>query len=189
MSARPKTSDNEIVEAARQLLERKGPDGFSMKEIADLVGIKAPSLYKRFKDRAELLDRVEITLWGKLRTVVEAAVNVPDARQALRAYAHAGRTFAKTHPNGYSLMMSERARHSEEGHAARAAAFAPCLPAFIALAGENDALLAGRVLVPFVHGFIDMELSQAFRFGGEIDEAFEHGVDTIIKGLNARGLR
>ena len=47
----------------------------------------------------------------------------------------------------------------------------------------DRALAAARVLTPFLHGFVSMELSQAFRLGGGIDEAFETGLEAILSGL------
>ena len=38
-------------------------------------------------------------------------------------------------------------------------------------------------LTAWVHGFVSMELSQAFRLGGGIDAAFETGLDAILSGL------
>jgi hypothetical protein len=52
--------------------------------------------------------------------------------------------------------------------------------------GEENALAAARVLTPFLHGFVSMELSNAFRLGGGLDAAFENGVRTIIEGLKAK---
>jgi len=187
MPAQPKTSDDEIIEATLVLLESKGPGGFSMSDVAREVGIRAPSLYGRFTSRAELLDRVELALWRKLTEALGTAAIASDAArgpvETLKAQAHAYRRFAKANPNGYTLMYGPRARHWEDGAAARAAALAPCIPAFAALVGEAGALAAARVLTPFLHGFVSMELSQAFRLGGELDEAFKRGVDTIIDGL------
>jgi hypothetical protein len=60
---------------------------------------------------------------------------------------------------------------------------APSLPAFGALVGDKDALGAARVLTPFLHGFVSMEISRAFRMGGKLDAAFERGVASVIDGL------
>jgi AcrR family transcriptional regulator len=44
----------EIVAAARELLEAEGPDGLSMRRIAQRLGIKAPSIYKHLPDKQAL---------------------------------------------------------------------------------------------------------------------------------------
>jgi len=103
--------------------------------------------------------------------------------EGLAAQGRAYRAFAKANPNGYALMFDPRASQTAEGAAVRGAALAPCLPGFVALVGEDKALAAARVLTPFLHGFVSMELSQAFRLGGGIDAAFETGLDAILSGL------
>ena len=37
---------DEIVAVAESILEREGPDGLTMRRLADALGIRAPSLYK-----------------------------------------------------------------------------------------------------------------------------------------------
>ena len=91
MPAHPKTTDSQIVNAARRLVESQGRDGFSMNEVAAAVGIRAPSLYGRFKDRASLLAAVELELYAEL-TAVLGSVIVDEAPEAtLMAQAHAMR--------------------------------------------------------------------------------------------------
>ena len=58
MSARPKTSDAGIRAVARRLLEEGGSDNLSMQAVAEAVGVRAPSLYKRFSSKADLLRAV-----------------------------------------------------------------------------------------------------------------------------------
>ena len=183
MPAPPKTSDEEIVGAVRKLLETHGRDGFSMNDVARVVGVRAPSLYGRFTDRASLVNAVERALWSELgRKLARAAVGrTPVA--VLTAQARAYRAFAKANPEGYALLYRIDADPSEAGTAARAAAVAASLPAFAALVGERQALTAARVLTPFLHGFVSMEIADAFRLGGGVDAAFEHGVATILQGL------
>jgi hypothetical protein len=50
------------------------------------------------------------------------------------------------------------------------------------LVGPDDAFATARVLVPFLHGFISMQLANGFRLGPGLDEAFENGVTTILRG-------
>jgi AcrR family transcriptional regulator len=183
MPAAPKTTDAEIVRAARKLVEARGHDGFSMNDVAAAVGIRAPSLYGRFADRAALLAAVELEVLRALERAIERAPRSPDPADTLTAQARAYRAFAKAHPESYALIYGATAERTEEGTRARAAALAPTMHAFVSLVGERHALAAARTLVPFLHGFVSMELSGAFRLGGGLDEAFERGVATILRGL------
>jgi hypothetical protein len=101
----------------------------------------------------------------------------------LIAQAHALRRFAKSNPNCYSLLFDVRSVPTEEGAAARSAGLAPMMPSLAALAGEEDAFVAARVLIPYLHGFISMELADAFRLGGGVDAAFERGVSVVLRGV------
>jgi AcrR family transcriptional regulator len=44
----------EIVDVALELLEQEGPDGLSMRRLADRLGIRAPSIYKHLPDKRAL---------------------------------------------------------------------------------------------------------------------------------------
>jgi AcrR family transcriptional regulator len=183
MPAPPKTSDSAILAAARKLVRQHGRDGFSLGDVAAAVGIRAPSLYGRFADRAALIAAVELSLWHELGAALARAPHKSEPRAALTELARAYRTFAQANPHEYALMFDARAERSTESTAARASSMAPALPAFVALVGKESALAAARVLTPFLHGFVAMELAGAFRLGDGIEEAFEHGVTTILAGL------
>jgi AcrR family transcriptional regulator len=182
MPAPSKTSDAEIIAAAIALLERRGPE-LSMTELAGAVGIRTPSLYGRFADRATLLTAVERVQWQTLERRMRAEATDRDPLTVLTRQARAYRAFAKANPAAYALMFRLDADRAPAGTAARAAAVAPSLPAFAALVGPDDALTAARVLTPFLHGFVSMEIAGAFRLGGGLDTAFEQGVATILRGL------
>jgi AcrR family transcriptional regulator len=44
----------EIVDTARELLEREGPEGLTMRRLAEAMGIRAPSLYKHVESKEHL---------------------------------------------------------------------------------------------------------------------------------------
>lgn len=183
MPAHPKTTDAQIVQAARHLVECAGLDGFSMNDVAESVGIRAPSLYGRFKDRASLLGAVELQVCAELAGLLGKSIIANDPEATLMAQAQAVRRFAKRNPNSYSLLFDIRSVPTKEGASARAAALAPLIPSLAALVGKEHAFAAARVLVPFLHGFISMELANAFRLGKGVNAAFENGVSTILGGL------
>ncbi|MBQ6218084.1 MAG: helix-turn-helix transcriptional regulator, partial [Erysipelotrichaceae bacterium] len=47
-----------ILNEALSLFAEKGYDGTSVEQIAALVGIKAPSLYKHFKGKEDILNSI-----------------------------------------------------------------------------------------------------------------------------------
>src|SRR5215211_2205657 len=110
----------EIVAAAREILEREGPDGLTMRRLGEAVGIRPPSLYKHFPDKAA----VEIALiengFEEIAERFEAAV---EGSGSLAALAVAYREFARAHPHLYRLMTTgplprERLRPGIEERAA-----------------------------------------------------------------------
>ena len=50
------TTKERILEEALGLFSQNGYDGTSMEQIAELVGIKAPSLYKHFKGKGDIFN-------------------------------------------------------------------------------------------------------------------------------------
>ena len=50
-----RTTLPEIVAAGRELLEKGGAAGLTMQAVAERVGVRAPSLYKRVRDRDALV--------------------------------------------------------------------------------------------------------------------------------------
>lgn len=187
MPAQPKTSDQEIVRAARKLVLRHGGEALSMKDVAAAVGVQAPSLYKRFPDRAALLDAVAETGLAELRDALAGADDAPTVRLALERMAHAYRDFAHRVPHIYSLLFAHRPG-TQPLPSARATA-GPVLARLVTWVGEHEALSAARLLTAFLHGFIAMELATAFRLGGDLDQSFGYALGTILDALAAKANR
>lgn len=186
MPAPAKVSDAEIVTAARRIIERDGVAALSMQAVAAVVGVRAPSLYKRFADRAALVGAVQQQLFGELGARLELAAARPGAILALQAMGDAYRAFARARPHLYALMFAVESPHDAAGDAARRAAAQPILSRLVDLVGPARALPSARVLTAFVHGFVSMELQGAFRLGGDVDEAFALGLELLLSSL-ARG--
>lgn len=54
-----------LIEATRQLVEEKGPDGFSVSDACRLAGVSSAAPYKHFKDKDDML--VAMVLEGMVR--------------------------------------------------------------------------------------------------------------------------
>ena len=169
-----RTSLVEIVDAGRRILEAGGPAKLTMQAVADRVGVRAPSLYKRVRDRDALLTLVAEASADDLADRLEAT------NGSLSDLARTYRDFANRHPEGFRLMFAV------DGAApAMARASIPLMRSTSELVGADDALDAARLLTAWATGFVNMELSGSFRFDGDVDRAFEYGLERLLAGLRS----
>ncbi|MFF3666062.1 TetR/AcrR family transcriptional regulator [Microtetraspora malaysiensis] len=167
-----KTSFSRIVAAGRDLLEAGGQQGLTMQNVAERVGVRAPSLYKHVGNRAALLAAVAEA------TVDDLVARLESTDGSIEGLARGYRQFAQAWPEGFRLMFSAGAPPE-----ALARVAAPVLHASRQLVGERDALEAARLVTAWAAGFIKMELAGAFRLGGDVDRAFEYGLVGIRRAL------
>ncbi|MWB97994.1 TetR/AcrR family transcriptional regulator [Agromyces seonyuensis] len=182
MPAPVRTTNAEIVAVARDLLEGGGPDRITMQAVADRVGVKAPSLYKRVRDRDALLALVADAALADLRVRVAAATGERDPRDALVSLAGEIRRFAHERPESFRFVFAPGAGDGRR-EAALAEAAAPLLEVTTALCGPADALPAARTLTAWSTGFLLMELTGAFRLGGDVDRAWEWGLERLVLAI------
>ena len=185
--ARARTSLDEVVAAGRDLLEVGGPDAVTMLAVAERVGVKAPSLYKRLRDRNALLAAMAADTARELRASLETGAIDADPAASLRAMAHAFRTFAQAHPRSVELLFADLPADARSTPETNAAVAAPIVEAAGRLAGPDHALEAARLITAFARGFTSMETAGAFRLGGDVDEAYGYGIDVLVEALAARG--
>jgi AcrR family transcriptional regulator len=90
-----------VLEAALQLIDREGLEGFSMRKLGAMLGVEAMSLYNHVESKGALFDGVIEVL------VLQAAYpEMPDAtpRDELWAYIHALRNVLRAHPQALPLV-------------------------------------------------------------------------------------
>ncbi|ANJ27460.1 TetR/AcrR family transcriptional regulator [Agromyces aureus] len=181
-----RTSLAAIVDAGRDLLERTGLDGLTMQAVAERVGVRAPSLYKRVSGREGLVALVVDATVRDLGVAADraAAEAGDDPRARLRALAIAVRAFAHERPVAFRVVFAPGAELRLEP-ASLAAASESVLGAAADLAGERHALDAARTFTAWATGFVSMELAGAFRLGGDVDRAFAFGVDALVGAVEA----
>jgi AcrR family transcriptional regulator len=160
----------EIVAAARELLEAEGPDALSMRRVATRLGIRAPSLYKHLPDKAALEDAIISDGFRELAIAFEAAL---DTKDALAALGSSYRAFGIEHPHLYRLMTERPLRRDrlEPGVEERAAA-----TVIRAVGGDAD---LARAAFAFAHGMTVLELNGRFPPGADLDAAWRSGLAAL----------
>jgi len=188
MPAPERTTLEAIVAAGRAIVEDGGLDALTMQAVASRVGVRAPSLYKRVRNRDELIRLVvEATaneLGERLRAAAKDAGD--DPRDVLVALAHDLRAFAHERPHGYQLIFGPLPPGGRPDREVLARASAPVLDAVRQLAGEEHALEAARTVTAWANGFLCMELAGAFRLGGDLDRAYAWGISTLVAAIARR---
>lgn len=154
-----------------------------MQAVADRVGVRAPSLYKRLEDRDHLVRLILEDVARDLAATLDAATGGGDPARALRAQADALRAFARDEPAAYSLLFAPLPEAARPDRDLLARASAAVLRTAGALAGEAHALEGARLVTAWAHGFITMELAGAFRLGGDLEDAFAFGVERLAAAL------
>jgi AcrR family transcriptional regulator len=181
--ARARTSAEEIVAAGRELLEAGGLDAVTMQAVAQRVGVRAPSLYKRVPNRAGLIAAIASWALQDLHDRLEKPSRASDPAIGLRSAAAAFRAFARANPRTYELLFANLPPESRPPADLNALAAAPVLELAERLVGPDRALEAARLITAFANGFVSMELAGAFRLGGNVDEAYRYGVDVLVEAL------
>ena len=187
--AAARTSIPDILAAARAFVESGGVEAVTMAAVAERVGVKAPSLYKRFADRTGLIAAVATDVATDLARAMRAAATDTDPAARLEALAVAYRSFALAAPRSTALIFSGVVPGAEPSPESQAEAARPVLEAAEAIVGPARALAAARVLTAFAHGFTSMEAAGAFRFGGDVDEAYRLGIAALVAGLGGPAVR
>jgi AcrR family transcriptional regulator len=180
-----RTSVHAIVASGREILEAEGIDGLTMQRIASAVGVRAPSLYKRVRNRNDLLRLVANDAARELTARLDEAATTGDARSDLIALATAFRTFARRYPGAYGLLFAQLPDEARADPEWSVRASEGVLRTTARLAGEADALEAARTITAWANGFIAMELAGAFRLGGDVDRAFAYGIDRLARAIEA----
>ncbi|MHB8247048.1 MAG: TetR/AcrR family transcriptional regulator [Acidimicrobiales bacterium] len=161
----------EIVDAARSLLEAHGREGLTMRRLGDALGIRAASLYKHLSGRSALeVALVEIGL-DETGVALHRAVGGP-AHGRIGRLLDAYRAIGLANPELYRLITS--------GSLPRA----QLLPDLEAWAGEPFYLAAGephlaQALWSFAHGTLILELDQRFSKGSELERTWRAGCEAF----------
>jgi AcrR family transcriptional regulator len=182
MPAHAQTSTEDIVAAGRRLLEEHGTHALTMRDVAEAVGVRAPSLYKRVRSRSDLFRLILEDVADEMAAALDAAASSGDPVADLKAMAAAYRSFAHSNPVAYALMYSP---DTVPGATARSVRSSATLLRVVAeLAGQQHALPAARTIVAWANGFITMELAGAFRLGGDVEQAWDFGLDRILTAVS-----
>jgi AcrR family transcriptional regulator len=157
----------EIVAVARGVLEREGPDALTMRRIADVLGIRAPSLYKHVPGKEALEVAIIIAGFEEAAAAFEAATE--GATEPLAAFVGAYRAFAHGHPHVYRLMTDRPLPRADLPPGLEERTAAP-------LRRATGSPARARAAWAFIHGMVLLELTDRFPKDGMTEQAWRAGI-------------
>jgi AcrR family transcriptional regulator len=179
-----RTSRAELIAIALGLIEAGGIEALTVSAVAKAAGIRGPSIYKHFADRLALLKAVEMEVLGELEAVLRAGTKGRTALQRLKSMAATYRRFALGHPNRYEAIYTRNAANDPELAVACLAAAQPLFEELRQSGIADDRIRPlSRTLAAFLHGFVSMEIVNAFRLGGDLERDFADSLDTILSEI------
>jgi AcrR family transcriptional regulator len=103
-----------LTEAALQLVQEKGPQGFTLREVARRAGVSAAAPYRHFADKAHLLAIAAAQGFVQLHETLDTtAATTADLSEQVIAMGKAYVRWAVTHPDYYQVMFGSELDNTE----------------------------------------------------------------------------
>jgi AcrR family transcriptional regulator len=167
-----------VLDAARALLEERGPEGVTMRELARRLGVQAPSLYFHVESRDDVLLLLTRAGLEELGDQLEAAAAGDGGAARLHRLAGAYAGFASDNPRLFALVFGPcPAGQAPDPMAERASA--ALLTAVGSAVPPGEVLPLAQALWSLVHGYSTLSLAGQFRMG-DPRAAMHAAIDLLV---------
>ena len=167
-----------IVAAARAIVEEQGFEALTMRRLGGALGIRAPSLYKHFPDKAAVEVALIAIALAEFGDAVAGALK--QGGEPLATLGVAYRDYALAHPHLYRLMTDRPLPREQLPPGIEAAAAVPLLRA------TGDDVTLARAVWAFAHGLVLLEMHDRFPPGADVDATWRVGVAAFAAALPPR---
>lgn len=184
MATRAGLDQQQVVEAAAQLVDAEGLHALNLATLATKLGVRTPTLYHYVAGLPGL--RRELALLGlrEMTGRLGRSVMGKSGEEAVRALAHAYRAFVHEHPGLYAATVEAADPHDAEVTAAQTEVVEIALRTLSAYhMTQQDAIHVVRMLRSVVHGFATIEGGRGFGLPIDRDETFERLLSLFLLGL------
>ena len=170
-----KLDEERILKEATRIVDADGIDGLSTRTLADRLGVRAPSLYRYFPDKATLVQAVARRFTAELTEQLAA-------RSTLEGLASAYWAYALRYPHRYDALV----RHGSTPDSERMLLSPEQAEPLLAIVSQFDRAtpaLTARVVRSYLHGAVMLHLLSPLADQHDEEEALALGIDILAKGL------
>lgn len=185
----------DILRVTADLIEEKGPDALTMREVAERLGYSATTIYLYYKNKGELLEAaIDREFERFAESQAQAVMGVSSDLEVLEARSRAYVLWGLEHPNVYRAMFERKQRLPMERRQLRRRALAAFADTVRALMDAGDLRRTDNIdeLVNIAwatnHGLVSLIISgRMFGILGEdltLEEAKERAARMVGESLD-----
>jgi AcrR family transcriptional regulator len=178
-----KITRKQVLAKALVLLNQRGPEALSMRELAKSLGVKAPSLYRYYPDKMSLERELVETGNRLLLHSLKRACGRAGESELYLAAGQAYRRFALTKQHMYFLMMEKRVVFPPRSESGKAL-WEFVLALVRQVSGQSEGTAHAVALWSFLHGFVSLEQAGQFGASGPRD-GLQVGIQALAAGFQA----
>ena len=168
---------DDVVAAARRVLDRDGQQGLTMRSVAEELHIKAPSLYKHVASKAAIEVELVAAALAEMGEALHATLaDDGSIADLLATY----RREAKAQPNLYRLATAGRLPREQLPEGLEDWAGEP----FLSVTGEPH---LAQALWSFAHGMVILEMDGRFPPGSDLDRTWAEGAAAFAREPHPAG--
>jgi len=188
-----------LLDAAMALVDERGIDGFTMREVARRAGVSHNAPYHHFEDKAAVIAALAEEGYDMLLAAELAVLDPTDTVEGrIRALGVAYVRFAAEHTARFRLMNRPELRTQDEVTPVQAAGMASEAPLLDTIVeGQRSGVFAagdvgqlGLAAWSLVHGLATIAVDGPMRAqvspGRQLDELSTGVIEVILEGIRAR---
>jgi len=173
-----------IIQAAANLANKDGLEKVTLKELAEIFGIRSPSLYNHIQGLDELRNSLMFYGWAQLGDDIAMSAVGKSGDDAVRAMCKSYRDYSTVNPGVFEAMMWYNQHSSQE--AAQTTVGLTKLISLVLSAynlKEDEKIHTSRMFRSFLQGFCSIANNNSFADPISVDESFDFAVELLIGSL------
>jgi len=176
-----------IVKAAAKLVDEKGIEAITLKEISERLGIRSPSLYNHIGGLPELKEKVSHYAMEQLKDCLVRAVMGRGGIDALKEMGKSYIQFAREHTGLYeTIQWMNIAADAPAGSLFSEVVQLVYDIAATVGADELEASHIIRIVRSMAHGFASVESHRGFSHPSSVESSYEYALDMLFLGIKTR---
>ena len=177
---------NAVIASAAALANEKGLDNVTLKDLADSLEIRSPSLYNHISGLNELKREIMLYGWKQAEESILQSAEGINGYESIRAMCRAFYRYASENKGVFSAMLWYNKYADEGSMEATSELFSRLYKIMedMDISREKTEHLI-RTLRGFLEGFALLVNNGAFGHPADIDESFEVSLDVLIEGIKA----